>query len=76
MKYKVEMKDDDPQKLEELVRGWNEPAPDNHQENLRRAGMMVGASIGIILGFTAPFVFTKSPLPWMATPVGRLCASK
>ena len=53
---------------EELLKGWDRPPPPETTKKLQRAGMIVGSSICIILGFTAPFVFVRSPLPYMATP--------
>jgi hypothetical protein len=56
--------------FEDLVKGWEShdpPSPDANKR-LQTAGMMVASSIAVILGFTAPFVFVRSPLPYMATP--------
>jgi hypothetical protein len=54
--------------FEELMKGWDSAPPPETTKNLQRAGMIVGSSIAVILGFTAPFVFVRSPLPYMATP--------
>lgn len=35
---------------------------------LQAAGAIAGVTVFILLGLQAPFVFTKSPLPYMATP--------
>lgn len=59
---------DDSVNYEELMKGWDSAPPPETTKNLQRAGMMVGSSIAVILGFTAPFVFVRSPLPYMATP--------
>lgn len=57
--------------FEELVKEWEKPDA-AATKNLRTAGMMMGSAIAVILGFTAPFVFVRSPLPYMATPGPKL----
>lgn len=52
---------------DELMKGWDQPVPDTNNR-LKTGGMIVASSIAVILGFTAPFVFVRSPLPYMATP--------
>lgn len=65
-------KKNDEKDYEELWKGWDSPPPPDTTKNLQRAGMLVGSSIAVILGFTAPFVFVRSPLPYMATPGPKL----
>ncbi len=50
------------------MKDWDSAPSPESTKKLQRAGMMVGSSIAVILGFTAPFVFVRSPLPYMATP--------
>jgi hypothetical protein len=38
------------------------------QNNLRVAGFIFASAVGLTLGLTAPFVVSRSPLPYMATP--------
>jgi len=68
--------DDDPNEhvlnFEDLVKGWDSPPPPDMNKNLQKAGILVGSSIAVILGLTAPFVFVRSPLPYMATPGPKL----
>jgi len=56
--------------FDELMKALEDSPPSTKAstERLQRAGMVVASSIAIILGFTAPFVFVRSPLPYMATP--------
>ena len=48
------------------LEGWNKPVEPN--PNLRTAGFFFASTVGLMVGLTAPFVFTKSALPYMATP--------
>jgi hypothetical protein len=45
---------------------WNKPVEPN--PNLRTAGFFFASTVGLMVGLTAPFVFNKSALPYMATP--------
>jgi len=55
--------------LDDLIKSLEQnPTSQASSERLQRAGMLVASSIAVILGFTAPFVFVRSPLPYMATP--------
>ena len=57
--------------LEDLIKSLEQnPAltQASNEQRLQRAGIVVASSIAVILGFTAPFVFVRSPLPYMATP--------
>jgi hypothetical protein len=40
--------------------------------NLLLGGVLAGTTLAITLGLTAPFVFTRSPLPYMATPKDKV----
>jgi hypothetical protein len=51
-----------------MARLEKDPPSSDATERLQKAGMVVASSIAVILGFTAPFVFVRSPLPYMATP--------
>lgn len=54
--------------LEGLVKALDSPSVPEINRNLQRGGVVVGSTIALILGLTAPFVFLRSPLPYMATP--------
>jgi hypothetical protein len=47
--------------------GGNKQQPPR-TENLKVAGFIFASTIGVIVGLTAPFVISKSVLPYMATP--------
>ena len=40
----------------------------DNRKNLRIAGFIFASAVGLTVGLTAPFVFSKSSLPYMATP--------
>jgi hypothetical protein len=48
------------------------PVPPGEKRNLQIAGAVVGSCILGIVGLTAPFVLSKSALPYMATPGPKL----
>jgi hypothetical protein len=47
-------------------------APPAPSPNLLFGGLLAGTTLAITLGLTAPFVFTRSPLPYMATPKDKV----
>lgn len=51
---------------------------DDHDEGVaqsRTALMIFTTTVGVICGLTAPFVFTRTVLPYMATPKGKVEAA-
>lgn len=60
--------DNDTTSYQDLVKDWDSAPSREATKNLQRGGLIVGSSIAVILGLTAPFVFVRSPLPYMATP--------
>lgn len=60
--------DGEDRSFEALLKGWDNAPTADADRKLQKAGIIVASSIAVILGFTAPFVFTRSVLPYMATP--------
>jgi hypothetical protein len=67
-----EKNDDGNLNYQEMMKEWESDPPPDTTKHLQKAGMVVGASIAVILGLTAPFVFVRSPLPYMATPGSKI----
>ena len=53
---------------EEVLASRSTPATDPNNKNLRVAGFVFASAVGLTVGLTAPFIFSRSILPYMATP--------
>lgn len=71
-RQKKEEGEDGTLNFQEMIQEWERDPPPDTTKNLQTAGKVVGASIAVILGLTAPFVFVRSPLPYMATPGSKI----
>ena len=57
--------------LQEATQDNYEHEIDN-RKNLKLAGFIFASAVGLTVGLTAPFVFSRSSLPYMATPKDKV----
>ena len=57
--------------LQEATQDNYEHEIDN-RKNLKLAGFIFASAVGLSVGLTAPFVFSRSSLPYMATPKDKV----